>query len=357
LVTYDRTYVTVTGPEQHMAAALALIDDLLREPIADPKRWKTLRGERVALEKINREDSGHWANAALWYVMYGEDSKFLRDYGRAGLRELDPDTLLAAWQRAQGYAFDLRYTGQRSPSEVAKILSGSLTLTEPRTPAVPHATRERVMPSRHTVYFLPRRKLIQTQLSFVVDGDPVTPEHYAAADAYSEFMGGNMSGVVFQEVREFRALAYSAWGIFARDNSPAQAGFFMGGIGCQADKTYEAIDVMMGLIRELPDKPERIDAIRSALVRRLESSSPGFRDLQRTIAFWQRLGYTEDPRRSLLDGYTRLEFADIEALHAAQIAGRPVILVVVGDPRQVDKAELERWGEVVELRDNQVFAR
>jgi zinc protease len=114
---------------------------------------------------------------------------------------------------------------------------------------------------------------------------------------------------------------------------------------------------MMGLIRELPNKPERIDAVQSALVRRLESSSPGFRELQRTIAYWQRLGYTEDPRRSLLDDYASLDFADIEALHAAQIAGRPVILVVVGDPKLVDKAELARFGEVVELREQDVFPR
>jgi predicted Zn-dependent peptidase len=166
-----------------------------------------------------------------------------------------------------------------------------------------------------------------------------------------------MAGLVFQEIREFRALAYSAWGRFRRDDDPVQAGYFMGGIGCQADKTSEAVEVMMGLIRELPNRPERIDALRSALVRGLESGSPGFRELQRMIAHWQKLGYTEDPRRSLLDAYPQTKFADIEAFHAAQIAGRPVILVVVGDPRKVDKAELERWGKVVELREQQVFPR
>lgn len=355
-ITDDRMRVTLTGPEQHLAAALALIDGLLREPVADPKRWKALRRERALQDRVERQDPAQLANAARGYVMYGENSMFLRDYGRAGLRKLDPDTLLAAWQRAQGYALELRYTGQRSPSDVATILSGSLTLTGPRTPAVAYVTHERVMPSRDTVYFLPRRKAIQTQLAFIVDGEPVTADHYAAADAYGEFIGGGMGGIVFQEIREFRALAYSAWAVFRRDDEPTQSGFFLGVIGCQADKTSEAIDVMMGLIRELPNRPERIAALRSALVRGLESQSPGFRELQRTIAHWQRLGYTEDPRRSLLDAYPRTEFADIEAFHAAQIAGRPVILVVVGDPRQVDKGELERWGEVVELREQQIFA-
>lgn len=352
-----RTSVSLTGPEQHLAAALALLDDLLREPIADPKRWKALRREHAGIDRVERKDPKQLAKAAREYVMYGEDSTFLRGYGRAGLLELDPDTLLATWRRAQGYALELRYTGQRPPSDVAKILSESLTLAGPRTPAVAYVVRERTMPSRDTVYFMPRRKLIQTQLAFMVDGDPVTADHYAAADAYGEFMGGGMGGLVFQEIREFRALAYSAWGAFLRDEHPAQAGYFMGGIGCQADKTREAIEVMMGLIRELPDRPERIDALRSALVRGLESRSPGFRELQDTIAYWRKLGHTDDPRRPLLDGYASTDFADIQAFHAAQIAGRPVILVVVGDPRQVDKSELARWGEVVELREQQVFPR
>jgi zinc protease len=356
-VAEDRTYVTLTGPEQHLPAALALLDDLLREPIADPKRWKALRREHAALDKVDREDPEQLAIAAREYVMYGENSKFLRDYGRAGLRKLDPAAVLAAWQRAQGYALELRYTGQRSPSDVAEIFSASLTLAESRASAVPYVVRERVMPSRDTVYFLPRRKLVQTQLSFLVDGDPVPAEQYAAADAYGEFIGGGMGGLVFQEIREFRALAYSAWGRFRRDDDPVQAGYFLGGIGCQADKTSEAIEVMMGLIRELPNRPERIDALRSALVRGLESGSPGFRDLQGMIAYWRKLGHTEDPRRSLLGAYPQTEFADIEAFHAAQMAGRPVILLVVGDPRKVDEAELARWGEVVEIREQQVFAR
>jgi zinc protease len=356
-VNLDRTTVHLTGPEQHLAAALSLLDELLREPIADARRWKALGREHAALDKVDRKDPQQLARAAREFVMHGEDSSFLRDYGRAGLRKLDPDTLLEAWRRAQSYALELRYTGQRSPSEVVQILSGALTLAGPKTPAVAYVVRERALPSRDTVYFVPRRKLVQTQLTFIVDGDPVPAELHAAADAYDELMGGGMGGLVFQEIREFRALAYSAWGTFQRDAHPAQAGYFLGGIGCQADKTSEAIEVMMGLIRELPDRPERIDALRSALVRGLESSSPGFRDLQRTIVDWRRLGHAEDPRRARLDAYARTQFADIQAFHTAQIAGRPVILVVVADPRQVDAATLERWGEVVELREQQLFAR
>jgi zinc protease len=357
--TVDRLYVQLTGPEQHLPAALDLLEQLLREPVADDKRWKALRRERAATNRVERQDPKLLLAALVHYATYGEQSSFLRDYGRQSARSLNPEQLLAAWQHAQSYALEFRYTGQRAPDEVADILQRSLarSLDIPREAAVPHVVLERVLPGRDAVYFMPQRKQIQTQLAFIVDGEPVSREQIAAADAYSEYMGGGMAGLIFQEVREFRALAYSAWGQFRRDEHPAQAGWFIGGIGCQADKTFESIDVMMGLIREMPDKPERMDPLRSALSRGLETQSPGFRELQSTIEHWRNLGYGEDPRKWLIDDYAELDFADIHAFHAAQVRGRPVILLVVGDPRRLDVGELEHHGEVIELAERDVFAR
>ena len=358
-VSDDQLHVELSGPEQHLAEALELLEGLLRAPVGDEKRWKVLRRERGALDRVQRQDPALVAGALAQYVLFGEQSAYLRDYGRKGARSLSAEALLDVWQRAQGYALELRYTGQREVDEVVEILGGSLadSLELERVPAVPHVVRERVLPERDTVYFLPQRKQIQSQLIFLVDGEPVPREQIAAADAYGEYMGGGMAGVVFQEIREFRALAYSASGSFLRDVDPSQAGWFRGRIGCQADKTFESIDVMMGLIRELPHKPERMDPLRSALTRSLEVQSPGFRELQGTIEHWGYLGYGEDPRKWLIDEYAELDFADIEAFHAAQVADRPVILLVVGDPRRVDVEELGRYGEVVEVAEREVFAR
>ena len=357
--TNDRTVVRLEGPEQHLAAALALVDGLLREPVADRKRLAALRRERAAVAKIERRDPAHIAGVLNHYAHHGEQSAFLRDYGRKGMRKLESEQLLDAWQRAQDYELELRYVGTREAAEVAELIRSSLTLERPRPRerAVAHHVPRRVLPERDTVYFLPRRRAIQTQLLFSVDGEPTPREQRAAAAAYGEYMGGGMGGLVFQEIREFRALAYSAWAYFNRDENPAQAGYLIAGVGCQADKTGEAIEVMMGLIREQPAKPERMDALRSTLTRSLESTSPGFRELQAMIERWQHVGYDADPRAWLLADYAKLSFDDIIAFHEAQIAGRPVTLVVVGDPRRIDVDALARWGELVKVDERDIFAR
>jgi predicted Zn-dependent peptidase len=166
-----------------------------------------------------------------------------------------------------------------------------------------------------------------------------------------------MAGLIFQEIREFRALAYSAGGALVRDADPAQDSYFVGAIGCQADKTHEAIAVMLGLIRDMPAKPERMDPLRSALLRGLEIRSPDFRHLQDVIDYWQRSGYVEDPRKARLCEYAELELADLEAFHAAHVQGRPVITLVVGDPRRIGADELARYGEVIRVSEREIFAR
>jgi zinc protease len=354
-VTDDRLHVQLTGPEQHLPAALALLDELLREPVADERLWKALRRERAMHETATREFTDNVRDALLHYVMFGERSQFLRDYGRRGARSLSPEKLIAAWQRAQSYGLEIRYTGQRAPEEVAEILERSLagSLDVPREPAVPYVVRERDLPERDTVYFMPQRKQVQTQLVFVVDGEPVPREQVAAADAFGTYM----SGLTYQEIIDFRALAYSASAYYIRSRDRGQPGWFGGWIACQADKTFDSIDVMMGLIRETPAKPERADSVRAMLSRSLELQSPGFRDFQDQLEAWRRLGYDDDPRKLLIDDHAKLEFADIQAFHAAHVADRPVILVVVGDPRRVDVGELERYGEVIEVAEREMFAR
>lgn len=178
-----------------------------------------------------------------------------------------------------------------------------------------------------------------------------------AADAFETYFGGGMAGLVFQEVREFRALAYAAHARYRRDEEVVQRGYLLAHVGCQADKTLEAIDVMMRLITEMPRREDRIDLVRSALVRSQETDSPSFRDLQDRIDHWIRLGETDDPRRRALPAYQALDLEDIVAFYRDHLAGRPVAIMVVGDPRKVKPSTLRKYGEVVRLRKGQLYSR
>ena len=66
-----------------------------------------------------------------------------------------------------------------------------------------------------------------------------------------------MSSLVFQEIREFRSLAYSTSANYALAEKIGENNFFYGYVGCQGDKTPEAIQVMNDLIQNMPIKKAR----------------------------------------------------------------------------------------------------
>ncbi len=51
-----------------------------------------------------------------------------------------------------------------------------------------------------------------------------------------------------------------------------------------------------------------------------------------------------------MGAYDELSFSDVEAFYAKHVQGRPVAIMVVGDPRVVKLEQLRSYGPVVKLR-------
>jgi zinc protease len=353
----DRFVVTLQGPEQHRETALGLLAELMRAPDFERKPLRQVRREVWGYRRIERKDAVNVGRALKEHVLYDENSEYRRATGPSAARGTSVRDLSRAWKRVQQHALEIGWVGREEPDAVAASIQRHLSIQGELAAASPPVVYPRQEQSETTVYFVPRRDAVQTQLWFAVEGDITAPAEQPAADAFAEYFGGSMAGLVFQEVREFRALAYSASARYPRDENGAQRGHLLGYVGCQADKTFEAIDVMLGLIREMPSRPERLDLVRLSLVRSQETASPSFRELQDTVRSWKRTGYSGDPRRTLLPAYESLEYDDIDRFWRARVAGRPIAIMVVGDPRKVKRKQLEKYGKVVRVREGALYRR
>ncbi len=353
----DRFVVRLEGPQAHMKEALALLAELMEAPAPDRKALRQLRREIWAFRRYERKDPPNVGRALRDVVLYGDNARTRREVGPGRARRLGHRKLVDAWDEVRSHEVEVGYVGNASAQEVADLVRETLPLPAAPVPAVAHVVYPRKVPPETTVYFVPRRDAVQTQLWFAVEGDPLQPDERAGADAFEAYFGGSMAGLVFQEIREYRALAYAAKGAYWRDEEPTQKGYLVGYVGCQADKTFDAIDVMMQLITDMPERPERIDLVRGALVRGQETESPPFRDLQDTVDDWKLLGYAGDPRRELGAAYDALSFETIETFYRAHVAGRPVSIMVVGDPRKVKPKDLRKYGKLVRVREGSLYRR
>lgn len=117
--------------------------------------------------------------------------------------------------------------------------------------------------------------------------------------------------------------------------------YFMGYVGTQSDKVVDAVNVYMDLLNEMPADPTKIEAIRAALKQAQQTAKPSMRGKASAFEYWTRLGYTDDPARVNAAKVDNLTYNDIEAFYKENIQGKPVTIVLMGDPKKIDIKALQ----------------
>lgn len=352
----DAFTLRIAGPRENLADALILVDQLMHAAKPDRKTLRKLRWEIWGWRRVAREDASVVVTALRDHVLYGRNSRYQQEYGPASARGTSAGELLDAWTEAQRYHLSIRHAGASPASDVAADVRAHIAFGAKLGAPVAPVVYPRDIPNEPRVYFVPKRKAVQSRMWFVVDSGRLQDNERAAADAFAEYFGGGTGGLVFSEVREYRALAYAAAGRLQLDPTPNPTAAVMAFVGCQTDKTLDAIDVVLGLMQDFPVERERMPAVIDALLRAQETQTPTFRELQEDVETWKLEGYRGDPRASLSEAYRGLRYEDVEAFHAAHVEGRPVSIFIVGDPRRLRRKDLARYGDVVVLDEHALFS-
>jgi len=64
--------------------------------------------------------------------------------------------------------------------------------------------------NENIVYFINRKDALQSNIYFMVNGSEFVKEEVPYMEAFNSYFGGGFSGLVLQEIREYRSMAYSA---------------------------------------------------------------------------------------------------------------------------------------------------
>ena len=130
---------------------------------------------------------------------------------------------------------------------------------------------------------------------------------------------------------------------------------FYGFVGCQNDKSIEAIEIMTGLLSNMPEMSERLAYIKGAIIQQAITSGPGFRDMTPKITKWLKLGYDKDPNALFQSDYQNLTFDDIIDFYEQYIKGQPITISIVGNKKEIDFKALSKFGKIVELKTKDIM--
>lgn len=357
--TGNAVIVECTGPEEHMVESLQLLAELIWHPTVDDKKIENIYEDAKSDRKFEAKSVQEMGSAALQYALYGDQSPLVRRLSLKTIRSLTAQQLIDCLGKAMEYGVEVHYSGRKEPDWVAEALQTQFFKEHTPSHTAQYIVQPRTQYTTPTILFLERKDAIQTQLHFFKESLAFDRDKTWLVDGFNEYFGGSMAGLVFQEIREFRSLAYSAGARIHSPQLPDGHHLLRGYIGCQADKTIEAMTVMRDLIQSMPAKPDRIPSIRRAAEQSAYMARPNFRNLTETVRNWQRLGWTADPYSTKVGRYPTLTWDTLHPFYQSALVetGTPIVWVLTGDPKRIDQKELAKFGKVVWVKESAVARR
>ena len=354
----NRSGFGISGLDEQFENSLALMLELIDSPTADDEALEQLKGIVLKFRADQRVSPPAISRALYLYNRYGQESPLLEAPTSDEIREAELGRLLALPSRLLDYRQTLAYTGSMPLEELVTVLRRHYTpgaglaggLRE--TPPI-RLRRARQIDSDEVLVVDQQTAQAQVRIEFA-DGD-FDEADTVIASLYTDYFGSGMSSVVFQELREARALAYSAGAAYAQGRLVNAENLMLGVIGTQTDKTVDALDAFLDLFDNMPRSDERFEESVNSMLNRYRTAKLGFRQVIGAVRGWERLELEGDPRRRRFDELQEVAMSDLLQFQREHILGRPKLISVMGDLSVIDVDELERFGTVQEVEVDDLF--
>ncbi|MFI5172862.1 MAG: M16 family metallopeptidase [Chitinophagales bacterium] len=351
----DRTYISLTGLESNLDKGVELFEHLLSSVEPDNKAYKELVDGILKEREDAKANKATIFNSALYaYARWGAVSPYTDILTEEELKATLPSLLTDKIKALETYNHRIFYYGQKTPEEVKAIITKyhktpSSFKDFPQPKKYPEAETK-----TNKVYFVDY-KMVQAQIMFVAKDQNFSLPLLPVARLFNEYFGSGLSSIVFQEIRETKAIAYSAFASYTTPLNRDEAHYVRAFVGTQADKMQQAIEAMMEIMNNMPHAEKQFNASIESVEKQIESER-----ITRSNVFWnyeniKRKGLSHDYRRDVYQKVHSITIDDLQEFFDAHIADRTFTILVMGDKDKIDLNYLQGLGDFTELTLEEIF--
>ena len=350
--------ILLNGFDSHLTETLTLLGHFLRHAKPDDKKMRQLIDEEKVVEKSLFHSSENVADMLLEKVMYGDNSRYLTKLALSEVKKLKGEQLIRCFHEIRQMACDVHYYGTLPMEEVATAIRQCLPIEEVQAPSNWFHCRPLQHYDKPTIYLMEMKEMTQSVIYAYMYLEPLSGlRDFHLARLFNSYFGGDMSSLMFQEIREFRSYAYE---VSARLKHPPlthveQPASFVMRLATQADKTVDAMEVLESLVRDMPQRPERVESVKRTIRNWVNNEYPANRMLSLKIAKFLHEGYQSDPNEDYLRAIEPMRMEEIMDFYAQHVQGGQLVYAIVGNSKQMDLKRLARFGEIIKVKKKDIY--
>ncbi len=352
----ERSYISLSGLEKSMEEGLELLEHLIREAQPNQAALQNVVSDTLTKRENAQQNRNFIVRTGLMnFGKYGADSPSRYKLKAAELQQVQPEQLHDRIHNIFGYQHEVYYFGQKPLEEVIQKLNRHHQVGGHLKP-VPKAKIFKPDETEQHKIFLFDFPIVQTDIMLISKGTPYFDlDEYLYNNVFNEYFGYGLSSVVFQEIRESRALAYSTYALNESPTKKDRPHFFRAYVGTQPDKVREAIGALHGIIQDMPVSLSQIQNTRQSIQKRIESER-----LTAAQQFWQYKknadrGIYHDLRKNVYDFVQSFQAQQLLDFQKQKIRDRAFNYLLLGDKNKLDLKYLSRIGPVQEITLEDVF--
>lgn len=351
----ERSYVGLSGLNENMGAAMELFESLLADAQPNPEVLENMKADILKSRSDAKLNQSANFNRLIQYAFYGPKSPSRNILSAEELQQLKPEDLISRLNNLNNYEHTIMYYGPLAMEDVVAVINEKHRVPEKLTP-VPD-NKEFVLQKTPTskVLIAPYDAKQIYMASISNRGEKYDPSMSPVITLYNEYFGGGMNSIVFQEMREARGLAYSAGAGLSEPSLLDKPYIFTTFIACQNDKMGDALAAFDEIINNMPESENAFELAKEALITRLRTER-----LTKSSVLWsymnaQDLGLKEDNRRELFNKVQGMTLADVKKFQEEWIKGRTYTYCILGDEKELDMKNLQKYGPITRLSREEVF--
>ncbi len=346
--------ISISGLREHFGKAVEMVEHLFLNCKPDEAALESLKGRLMKARADAKLNRNAIRSALSSYGLYGPKNPFNSGLTDEQLKNLTASDLVSVLNGIFQYPHQIIYYGPETQESLQKQLKMQHRIPE-KAMAYPAAAKFKHISQDKNQILFAHYDMVQAELNWVRNTTNYDPAMAPVIDLFNSYFGGGMGTIVFQTIRESKALAYSTFAFYQTPYRKEQPYSFNAYVGTQADKLEDAINGMNELIADMPEVPIVLDQSKQNMKKTYESERISQDGPIYSYLEARRKGLDYDLRKSIYGKLDQLTMADVKAFHKSNIAGKPYTYCLVASKDKVNLEMLKKYGEVKELSLTELF--
>jgi predicted Zn-dependent peptidase len=353
--TSDQVYVYLSGLQKNFTEGVTLFEDLLAHAKPDPDALTAYVGHTLKERDDAKKDKGTILFTAMNdYGKYGKRNPFTDVLSTSELKSLTADELTGKIHDLTKYQHRVFYYGPADAKDVDESLDKLHKTPKQLTPCT-HAPEYAYQETSENKSYFVNFEMAQAEVLFLSKSYNYDAKKVPTQRLYNEYFGGGMASVVFQTIRESKALAYSVWSNFITPPKKNEPNYVFAYVGTQADKLPETMDAMFELLHNLPKTDQVFGQSKDAIMKQIETERITRTNILFNYENALKLGNDHDIRQDVYAAVPKMDFSTIDNFQKEYIKNNHYTILALGSRDKVDMKKLAEYGPVKELSLDEVF--